>query len=193
MSKKSISSESIRLRRAVYVCVAMEFAANLGSAINTVPATRLIEGAVCQRFYGTEILLAEQLCKSAGVQSDMAYLLGALASFGSIPSLLLTIPYGILSEHVDRRYILLANSISSIFRLLFNIAVCKSTRLAYFDALCLPRIGYAPHTNLKLLWVSATTEIVGGGGTVFMMILRTIIAENVPAASLLVSINPWLF
>lgn len=115
--------------RAVYVCIAIEFFANLGSAINTVPITRLIEGAVCQRFYSSEVLLAEELCKSDGVQTDMAYLLGAMASFGSVPNLILTIPYGILSEHVDRRLILLANSVSAICKLLFNTAVCKSNHL----------------------------------------------------------------
>ena len=121
-----IADRGTTLPRAVYVCIAIEFFANLGSAINTVPITRLIEGAVCQRFYNSEVLLAEELCKSDGVQTDMAYLLGAMASFGSVPNLILTIPYGILSEHVDRRLILLANSVSAICKLLFNTAVCKS-------------------------------------------------------------------
>ena len=122
----SEANKKFRTPRAVWVCAAIELLTSLGTAIITVPATSLIEGAVCQRYYGAETILAEHLCKSDGVQSDMAYLLGAMSSFASLPGLLLTIPYGILAEHIDRRIILLVNNLSTVLSMLYQLLICKS-------------------------------------------------------------------
>jgi hypothetical protein len=126
MLNVSAQDQSFGTPRAVLVCAAIEFLTSLGGAIIAVPSTRLIEGAVCQRYYGAETILAEHLCKSDGVQSDMAYLLGAMSSFSSLPGLLLTIPYGILAEHIDRRLILLVNSVSGVSSMLYQVWICRN-------------------------------------------------------------------
>jgi hypothetical protein len=125
MGYKSGTNEGFVVPHEVYICALIEFLITFGTAITAVPTTRLIEGAVCQRYYGTETFLAENLCKTDGVQSNLAYLLGAYSSLTSLPGLFLAIPYGILSEHVDRRFILLVNSLSSVLENLFLVAVCK--------------------------------------------------------------------
>ena len=127
MSNLASTDQNFGTPRAVWICAAIEFLTSLGGAIITVPSTRLIEGAVCQRYYGAETILAEHLCKSDGVQSDLTYLLGAMSSFSSLPGLLLTIPYGILAENLDRRLILLVNSLSSVFAMLYQVWVCTLT------------------------------------------------------------------
>lgn len=125
MNEKATANNHLVIPREVYVCAFIEFLTTFGTAITSVPATRLIEGAVCQRYYGTEFSITEYLCKSEGVQSDLAYLLGGYSSLTSLPSLFLAIPYGILSEHVDRRFILLVNSLSSVLENLFLMLICK--------------------------------------------------------------------
>ena len=124
MSNPASTVQNFSTSRAVWICAAIEFLTSLGSAIITVPSTRMIEEAVCQRYYGAETILAEHLCKSDGVQSDLTYLLGAMSSFSSLPGLLLTVPYGILAENLDRRLILLVNSLSSVVAMLYQVWVC---------------------------------------------------------------------
>ena len=125
MYGKPSAKEEIMIRQEVYVCAFIEFLTTFGTAITAVPVTRLIEGAVCQRYYGTDFNnISEHFCKIDGVQSNLAYLLGGFSSFTSLPSLLLAIPYGLLSEHVDRRLILLANSLSSVMENILLVVIC---------------------------------------------------------------------
>jgi PCFT/HCP family folate transporter-like MFS transporter 1/3 len=133
MIENSTAKKRFDIPREIYVCAIVEFLTTFGNAITSVPATRLIEGAVCQRYYGTGFSIAERLCKSEKVQSDLAYLLGGYSSLTSLPGLFLAIPYGILSEHVDRRLILLVNSLSSVLQNIFLVIICKG---------CLLKMGY---------------------------------------------------
>lgn len=46
------------------------------------------------------------------------------------------------------------------------------------------QIGYFPAANLKTLWLVGLFDIVGGPPIFFFTLLRTLIAEAVPSASL---------
>ena len=172
--------------REVYTCALIEFLTTFGTSIAAVPATRLIEGAICQRYYATESNLAEHLCKIDIVQSDLAYLLGGYSSLTSLPGLFLAIPYGILSEHIDRRFILLVNSFSSVLENIFLVAVCKCyhIKLKFFVIVTDTTTGGTPRSDLRLIWLCGVFEIIGGGAAIHSMIIRTIIGEAVPAAYL---------
>ncbi len=117
--------EHFSIPQIVYICAAIEILTTLGGSICGVPYIRLIEDAVCQRFYHVGTFMAEDLCKGDAVQSEMAYLMGAMSSFASLPTLLLILPYGILAEHVDRRFILLVNFLSTIISILYVIAISE--------------------------------------------------------------------
>jgi hypothetical protein len=146
MQEKPTAKEEFAIPREVYVCALIEFLTTFGTAITAVPTTRLIEGAVCQRYYGTEFNIAERLCKYEGVQSDLAYLLGGYSSLSSLPNLFLAIPYGILSEHVDRRLILLVNSLSSVLENMFLVIICEYCSQAKSDRLTGYQVQY--HTRI---------------------------------------------
>jgi hypothetical protein len=124
MEDKSPVTKQFVAPREVYVCALIEFLTTFGISITAVPVTRLVEGAICQRYYATEFKIRENLCKVDGVQSNLAYLLGGYSSLTSLPALFLAIPYGILSEHVDRRFILLVNSLSGVLENIFLVAIC---------------------------------------------------------------------
>lgn len=193
MDEKSEEMEEFVVPRKVYVCAMIEFLTTFGTAITAVPVTRLIEGAVCQRYYGVEASIAEQLCKTNGVQSNLAYLLGGYSSLTSLPGLLLAIPYGILSEHIDRRLILLVNSLGSVLQNIFLVAICKlhqtKLEISWIDSLS----GIIPHSNLKLIWFCGFFEVIGGGAAIHSMLIRTIIGEAVPSAYLSVFLLTPLF
>ncbi|KAL8640954.1 MAG: hypothetical protein Q9226_008688 [Calogaya cf. arnoldii] len=175
-------------RRPIYVCAAAEIVLILGGAICSVPWTRLLESAVCRRHYAATASLRlqtstsfadlmrgalagispgaemnEALCKGDNVQAEMAELMGLMASFSVMPSLLLTIPYSILAKKIDRRLILIVNVVSTLAAMLFMIAI---------------------GSNLRLLWLSGLFDLIGGGGPVFMTLLRSIIAESSEASRL---------
>lgn len=120
-----IEDSSSPLPRVVYVCATIEILVVLSWSISDVPSIRLIESAVCQRFYNSEAQIAENLCKGDVVQSSVAYLLGILSSLASLPTLLLTLPYGVLAEYVDRRLILLVNFVSYVASMVYIVAICK--------------------------------------------------------------------
>jgi hypothetical protein len=72
-------------RQTVYICAAVEIIMTLGASICAVPSTRLIEGAVCQRFYASNAMVAESRCKSDEIQASLASLLATLSSLGFLP------------------------------------------------------------------------------------------------------------
>lgn len=72
-------------RRTVYICGLAEILTNLGGAICSVPLTRLLEEAVCQRHYATNLAVAENLCKVDAIQEEMAHLMGTMSSLGILP------------------------------------------------------------------------------------------------------------
>ncbi|KAH7360846.1 hypothetical protein BKA65DRAFT_534074 [Rhexocercosporidium sp. MPI-PUGE-AT-0058] len=133
--------------RTLYICVSIELLTSLGTSISSVPSIRLIESAICQRTLFTTTWPPEDLCKTTAIQSQMAHLLGAMSSFARLPTLVLTLPFSILSEHVDRR-------------------------------------GYYPYTDLKLIWLSGLFDIIGGGGSVAQIILRSMISESIQSSTL---------
>ena len=125
MQQEPTARETFVIPVEVYICALIEFITTFGTAITAIPVTRLIEGAVCQRHYGADWNIAEHFCKIDEVQSNLAYLLGVYSSLTSLPSLFLAIPYGLLSEHIDRRLILLVNCLSSVFENVFLVMTCK--------------------------------------------------------------------
>ncbi|KAL8991044.1 MAG: hypothetical protein Q9169_007962 [Polycauliona sp. 2 TL-2023] len=205
--------------RPIYVCAIADLVLTLGGAICSVPWTRLLESAVCARYYastaGVESLqlqtttsfadlirgilagvgpgaeMDEALCKGDQIQSEMAYLIGLSASFSVMPSLLLTIPYSILAKRIDRRIILVVNVVSSLAAMLFMIAIGMSSHLTSRHAAGknistdhIHPIACHPKSNLRLLWLTGLFDVIGGGGAVFVTLLRSIIAESVEASRL---------
>ena len=117
-------TESMK-KRTLYVCAAIERFTALGGSTSSVPSLRLVESAICQRTLLTISPPPEDLCKTTAIQSEMAHILGAMSSFASLPTLLLTLPFSILSEHIDRRGVLLANQCAGVMGMLWILGVCS--------------------------------------------------------------------
>lgn len=158
-------------QRTAYLCAFLKALATLSSAISVVPRLRLVESNVCRSHYQTfnhsainpsTDTVPEGLCKTAQVQTDLAFLLGWDSFFQNIPGLLLilqreswsqaalltglSIPvfiigvvYSILSERIDRSKLLLINVTSN--------AVARG----YFYAICTRPILFQQRLQL-LIW-----------------------------------------
>ena len=85
-------------QRTAYVCALLKALATLSSAISVIPRLRLVESNVCRSNYQTfnrstinpsTQSVPEELCKTAQVQTDLAFLLGWDSFFQNGPGLLL--------------------------------------------------------------------------------------------------------
>ena len=97
-----------------------------------------------------------------------------------------------LAKKVDRRIILVVNILSSLFAMLFMIAIgkfghplsCQFCRGIHHSQQCLlitKALACYPESNLRLLWLTGLFDFVGGGEPIFLTLLRSIIAESVEA------------
>ena len=80
--------------RTASICALLKALATLSSAISVVPRLRLVESNICRTHYHTfnhsaidpsTDTVPESLCKTARVQTDLAFLLGWDAFFQNIP------------------------------------------------------------------------------------------------------------
>ena len=149
--------------RTASICALLRALATLSSAISVVPRLRLVESNVCRTHYQTfnhsaidpsTDAVPESLCKTAHVQTDLAFLLGWDAFFQNIPGgcvlagiakksskghgfkarpteltskflvFVVGIVYSVLSERVDRNLLLLVNVTSNVVAKGYFYAIC---------------------------------------------------------------------
>ena len=106
-------------------------------AINLVeiPKVRLIEHAVCQRYYrshplaegGAEYSIPERQCKLVPIQAEVALITGWRMSLDAIPSVLTATFYGKLADQIGRKPALFLVCLGEFLALIWNVLVCMST------------------------------------------------------------------
>ena len=99
-----------------------------------IPKVRLIEHAVCQRYYrshplagGAEFSVPERQCKLEPIQAEVALITGWRMSLDAIPSILTVTFYGTLADRVGRKPALLLVCLGELFALIWSVLVCMST------------------------------------------------------------------
>lgn len=108
-----------------------EFAINLVD----IPKVRLIEHAVCQRYYrshplaegGAEYSVPERQCKLEPIQAEVALITGWRMSLDAIPSILTVTFYGTLADRIGRKPVLLLVCLGKLLALVWSVLVCMST------------------------------------------------------------------
>jgi len=104
--------------------------------------------------------------------------------------LLVAIPYGHLAEYTSRKKLLFVNLVSMLSAQVYAVPICEniivpSQRGVDHADLSPNPSGYFSHIfNIKLVWLTALFNFVGGGGPVFYTFTHSIIAELVPSEEL---------
>ena len=103
-------------------------------AVNLVdiPKVRLIEHAVCQRYYhshplaevGAEYNVPERRCKLVPIQAEVALITGWRMSLDAIPSVLTVTFYGELADQRGRKPALLLVCFGELLALIWSVLVC---------------------------------------------------------------------
>ncbi|PHH83233.1 hypothetical protein CDD82_2844 [Ophiocordyceps australis] len=124
-----------------------------GSQIN------LLEQAICKRHYSFPSTPRD--CTISPVQAELTTINQMLYTFNRLPSLIMSLPMGILADRYGRRPVLLL----ALFGSLLQDAVAK---------LVLWRPSVLPP---RLIWLSSLATLVGGGDAVASSMLFLVVAD----------------
>lgn len=96
------------------ICSIFVLAADFGNDIGLAPETAIFEQIICRNhgllssegeppLTGNLPVDGDSPCKSEAVQAELALVLGYKAMFEVLPSIFLSLPYGVLSDHWGRK------------------------------------------------------------------------------------------
>ena len=99
------------------ICAIFVLAADIGTFISLAPETAILEQIICRNQgvlpveadparIGTLQGIGSDPCKSEAVQAELALVQGYKDTFEVLPSILLSLPYGVLSDHWGRKPVL---------------------------------------------------------------------------------------
>ncbi|KAF3024910.1 hypothetical protein E8E14_012854 [Neopestalotiopsis sp. 37M] len=146
-------------RRVIIVTFAMFFFLEFGAGLFIPAQTAALEQKICDAIY-SNIDPLDRDCKAPDVQGQLADLQGWRTTIDCIPSLVATIPYGILSNKWGRHRVLSLAFSGITLGLAFQLMVL------YFD--------FFP---VELVLVSPMFMFLGGGPAVLTAMLYTTIAD----------------
>lgn len=139
--------------RVVALCVLLLVGVELGATLLAVPATRIMEAALCARM---RLGLPTPNCKAPDVQGRLAVL----------PPLLAAVPYGVLADRHGRRPALLLAALGIFLCVAYRVLVLALTHVVPVWA---------------VLFAGLCT-LVGDGPSLLVAVVLTTVADTVPAA-----------
>ena len=148
------------------------FLLNLALQICQPALARILESVYCQQYYdslpsgqdgvvsNTGGMIDESRCKIPIVQERVAKLRGGMELWDALPSLILSIPFGILSDRIGRKWLFRVNLIVIFSKLSWAVIVCAS--------------GFPLHT----IYLYSILNLISGGN-MFTETLFTILLTDV--------------
>ncbi|KAF3397997.1 hypothetical protein F1880_006430 [Penicillium rolfsii] len=170
-SATSTRSKSKKLM-SVLMCAITVLAASFGTDVSLAPETAIFEQIICHKqgllSSGAETPPTGHLpadgsnpCKSEAVQGELALVLGYKSMFEVLPSIFLSLPYGVLSDHWGRKPVIYLGVVGLLLGELWVrlVALCSNV---------LP---------LRLVWMTGLFRIMGGGDQVVISIALVMVAD----------------
>lgn len=142
-----------RLLLLIFVCVV---AVDFGSYLSYAPQLAIFEGLICRQFYGSGedgSVLSDgngSQCKSPEVQGELALILGWKDTLDQVPGVVLAVFYGVMSDRIGRKPILLLSLTGLILQEAAIRCICWSS----------------PFVPLRAVWVSPLFQVIGGGSQI---------------------------
>ncbi|KAJ6054656.1 hypothetical protein N7444_003754 [Penicillium canescens] len=149
------------------VCAIFLLSAEFGFFMSTAPQTAVFEDIICRNYQAdlhrtqNGTLPDPNPCKSEAVQGELAIIIGYKDTFDTLPSILLSLPYGILSDHWGRRPVLYLSLLGIILSEFWIRIVCL----------------WSTVIPLRMVWLSSVFRIIGGGDAVLTAIALVIVAD----------------
>lgn len=152
------------------------FILGFGGYLMAVPGIRIYEDIICHHYYakregegsiGFQGNIDERLCKGEEVQNELSVVVAGLHVIGAIPSLLTTIPYGLLADRIGRKPVFIL-SIS-------GLVLCAAWQMCV--------MWFWQTLPLRLVWLGPILYLVGGGEAVAAMTFYAIACDITPEAN----------
>ncbi|KAJ5450750.1 uncharacterized protein N7458_007199, partial [Penicillium daleae] len=138
---------------------------DLGNDMSLAPQTAIFERIICRNYgllsTGNQPVNGSDPCKSEAVQAELALVLGYKDMFEALPSILLSLPYGVLSDHWGRKPVIYLGIVGMLLGELW-------VRLVAFWPNVLP---------LRLVWLTGLFRVIGGGDQVVVAIALVMVAD----------------
>ncbi|KAJ6111215.1 hypothetical protein N7486_003450 [Penicillium sp. IBT 16267x] len=147
------------------VCAAGILSVDFGVYLSVAPQTAIFEQIICRKYQEFRNVgnttHGEDPCKSEAVQGELALILGYKEGFDVLPTVLLSLAYGVLSDHWGRKPVVYLAIVGSLLGELWARLVCVWSNV-------LP---------LRLVWLSSVWRIIGGGDQTMSSVLLNIVAD----------------
>ncbi|KAK2773040.1 hypothetical protein FQN52_004725 [Onygenales sp. PD_12] len=159
----------------VFLCLLLIFCIDVGSYMCLAPQTRIYESIACRNYYEshdpgwnqsvTEI--PEEQCKIPPVQSEVAFVQAMQGSFGAIPSILLSVPYGRLADNpkYGRKVVILLALVGLLLDQYTILTVTWFSRIF----------------PLRAVWLGSAFTVIGAGASMGGAMVITMISDVVDA------------
>ncbi|EGX93797.1 MFS multidrug transporter, putative [Cordyceps militaris CM01] len=132
------------------------------ASVPMTPRLVIFEQIICRTHYrawGRDDAMGD--CKVAPVQAELALVNGWKETFDTVPGILVSIPYGILADHIGRTNVLMLALFGTLLSECWIAIVC-----------------WLPQTlPLRSLWLSGAFQLIGGGGATMTSMCYTMIAD----------------
>lgn len=164
------SSKQAKKLLILVACGFFVLAADFGFFMSQAPQTTIFEQIICRNYLlhsrddvNTDLYdsSARDPCKSEIVQGELAIINGYKDTFDVLPSIILSLPYGVLADHWGRKPVLYLGALGIVLGELW-------VRLVAAWSNVLP---------LRMVWMSGLFRIIGGGDQVFTSIAVAIVAD----------------
>ncbi|KAJ5901521.1 hypothetical protein N7495_002049 [Penicillium taxi] len=148
------------------VCGITAMAFDLGAYMAQAPQTAIFEQIICRKHLEGRLnniadVPLKDFCKSDLVQSELALVLGYKDGLDVLPTLLLSLPYGVLLDHWGRKPVL--------YLCVLGILLAE----VWIRLVCL----FPSVLPLRLVWFSSFWKIIGGGDLMFSSVILTMVAD----------------
>ncbi|KAJ5788834.1 uncharacterized protein N7518_005845 [Penicillium psychrosexuale] len=151
------------------VCAIFLICADFGFFMSTAPQIAVYEDIICRNYQdtlhraGNETLSSpvSNPCKSEAVQGELALVIGYQSTFDVMPGLILSLPYGVLSDRWGRKPLLYLGILGILLGEIWVRIVCL----------------WSSVIPLRMVWLSAVFKIIGGGDQVLTAIAMVIVAD----------------
>ncbi|KAL0937506.1 MFS transporter [Colletotrichum truncatum] len=142
----------------------------IGAFLQIPPTYQIMEEIICRKKYPDHIITdaVDDICKGPEVAGELAMIKGWMNSFDCIPSLITSIPYGIIADKYGRRPVLSL----AMFGLLLEFTWM-------LQPLLWPNV-----LPLWTVWFGAAFQFIGGGGGMVQAMVWTMISDVIPISNL---------